>query len=167
MVTGSTTQTEKGVRDFDFFVGRWNVVNRRLKTLFAGSDEWYEFPATSECRLVLGGAGNMDEFKAPDKGITAMTLRLFDPEAQEWSIWWATDKGRLDPPVKGRFEDGRGDFWGDDTHDGQPVRVHFLWSEITPTSARWEQEFSADGGETWEANWVMEFTRTGGGPAGP
>ena len=27
------------------------------------------------------------------------------------------------------------------------------------TAARWEQAFSADGGATWEVNWVMEFTR--------
>lgn len=167
MTTASTTQAETGVRDFDFFVGTWNVVNRRRRNPLSGSEEWYEFPSTAECRLLLGGAGNMDEFRAPSQGITAMTLRLFDPETREWSLYWATDKGRLDPPVRGRFEGGRGDFYGDDTHEGKPIRVHFIWSEITATSVRWEQEFSADGGETWESNWVMEFTRTSSGPDGP
>ncbi|MEU5263007.1 hypothetical protein [Amycolatopsis sp. NPDC021455] len=40
----------------------------------------------------------------------------------------------------------RGDFYGDDTRDGKPIKAHFTWSHITATSARWEQEFSADGG---------------------
>ena len=52
-----------------------------------------------------------------------------------------------------------GDFYGDDTHESKPIKAHFIWSDITATSARWEQEFSADGGRTWESNWVMEFTR--------
>ena len=34
-----------------------------------------------------------------------------------------------------------------------------LWSDITPTTAHWEQSFSTDGGRSWETNWVAEFTR--------
>lgn len=59
----------------------------------------------------------------------------------------------------GRFQDGVGEFCGEDIQDGVPVKVRFRWSGITPTSARWEQAMSADGGATWEWNWVMEFER--------
>jgi hypothetical protein len=61
--------------------------------------------------------------------------------------------------VVGRFSGGRGEFYGDDTHEGTPIRVRYIWSDITPTSARWEQAFSVDGEKTWETNWIMEFTR--------
>jgi hypothetical protein len=59
----------------------------------------------------------------------------------------------------GRFENGVGIFFADETFRGQPIKVRFLWSRITPTSARWEQAFSPDGGKSWETNWEMDFTR--------
>ena len=34
-------------------------------------------------------------------------------------------------------------------------------SDMTATSARWEQASSADGGNTWETNWILEFQRVG------
>ena len=149
-----------GMNDFDFFIGSWNVVNRRLTTLFAGSDDWVTFPGTSTCQTVFNGGGNYDEIVFPTLGSSGCTLRLFDVERKEWSLYWSSSKtGLLYPPVVGTFSGGRGDFYGDDVHEGKPIKAHFIWSGITPTSARWEQEFSADGGQTWETNWIMEFTR--------
>jgi hypothetical protein len=148
------------VNDFDFFIGSWNVVNHRLTTLFAGSDDWRTFPGTTTCQPIFNGGGNTEEIIFPTLGTRGFTLRLFDVERAEWSIYWANSRaGVLFPPVVGAFTDGRGDFHGDDTHDGKPIKAHFIWSDITLTSARWEQEFSADGGKTWESNWVMEFSR--------
>ena len=149
------------MNDFDFLHGSWNVTNRRLPTLFAGSDEWETFPGVATCRPVLEGGGNAEELAFPTLGSSGLTLRLFDQERKEWSIYWASSRtGLLYPPVVGTFTDGRGDFYGDDTHDGRPVKVHFIWSDFTPTSARWEQKFSDDGGQTWESNWVMDYRRT-------
>jgi hypothetical protein len=145
--------------DFDFLVGRWNVANRRLEQRLAGSDNWTEFPATAEIRSLFDGAANIDEITFSD-GTKGLTLRLYDLVTEEWSLYWAiSNTGRLYPPVIGTFHDGRGEFYGDDTSDGQPVRVRFIWSEITANSARWEQAFSADAGKTWETNWIMTLTR--------
>jgi hypothetical protein len=156
------TSTRPGVGDFDFLVGKWNVRNRRLHKPLTGSDDWDEFPGTSVCHAPLfGGAANLDEMSCPTRGFSGLTLRLFDPERREWSLNWVSSRrGRLTPPVVGAFSADRlGEFYGDDTHEGQPIRCRFYWSGITPNTAHWEQAFSADGGATWENNWTMDFTR--------
>jgi hypothetical protein len=34
-----------------------------------------------------------------------------------------------------------------------------LLSSISPQAARMEQSFSADGGKSWEVNWICELSR--------
>jgi hypothetical protein len=149
-----------GMNDFDFFIGSWTVVNRRRRALFAGAAEWDTYPATTTCRSILGGSGNTDEMTFPTKGTHGMSLRLFDAGRKDWSIYWANGvSGAMDPPVVGTFAGDRGDFYGDDVYEGKPIRVHYIWTGTTSATPRWEQEFSADGGVTWESNWSMEFTR--------
>lgn len=150
-----------GRRDFDFYYGRWQVRNERLRERLRGSDEWETFEAMQECRPILGGLGNLDDFVTDwSDGFRGMTLRLFNPQTRQWSIYWAGNRsGVLEPPVMGRFDDGIGVFFGDDRHQGQPVRVRFLWSDITARSAHWQQAFSIDDGRSWETNWHMYMTR--------
>ena len=160
----ATTERHAAVHDFDFYMGSWRVHHRRLKDRLAGSTEWEEFDGTSTAWPILDGAGNIDDnvIELPAGTYRAISLRSFDPESQQWSIWWLDGrypKGPLDPPVVGGFKDGIGTFLAEDTFKGQPIVVRFIWSDITPTSTRWEQAFSPDGGETWEINWVMESTR--------
>jgi hypothetical protein len=146
--------------DFDFLTGSWSLTNRRLTKLLVGADTWDEFPATARCTPYFEGAANAEEMVCPAKGFRGLTVRLFDPAREEWSIYWVNSRdGLLTPPVVGRFTDGVGTFYGDDAHEGTPVRVRYTWSDITPTSARWEQAFSVDGERTWETNWTIDLTR--------
>jgi hypothetical protein len=150
--------------DFDFFMGSWRVRNRYLRRRLAGSEEWVEFDARSIARPLLDGLGNEDEFRTDHAGgFIGMSFRFFDPESGRWSIYWADTRrpGELDPPVVGAFSGDTGVFEGDDTHEGRPVRVRFVWSRTTTGTPRWEQAFSEDGGETWETNWIMDFTPAG------
>jgi hypothetical protein len=148
-------------RDFDFWLGAWRVHNRRLAERLRGSTEWVEFEATSVASRVLDGLGNTDEFRTDhDGGFVGMSLRLFDPATQLWSIYWAdTRRCILDPPVVGSFAGDIGIFEGADTFAGRPIVFRFIWSGITTKTPRWEQAFSDDDGATWETNWVMEFER--------
>lgn len=159
-----TTNNAPAVHDFDFLAGEWRVEHRRLKERLAGNTEWIAFSGTSKAQPVMGGVANIDDnfLDMPGGAYRAVTLRAFERETSLWSIWWLdgrTPQSPLDPPMRGRFENGVGLFLADDTFNGKPIRVRFIWSRITPTSARWEQAFSADAGKTWETNWVMDFTR--------
>ncbi|MGL4576083.1 MAG: DUF1579 domain-containing protein [Burkholderiaceae bacterium] len=150
-------------QDFDFFMGKWNVQHLRLKERLAHCNEWQEFDGTSVAQPLLGGLGNIDDnvLHLPDGTYRAATLRAFDPATQEWSIWWLDGRnpGQLDAPMRGKFSQGIGEFYADDVFKGIPIKVRFLWDARNPDQPTWAQAFSADGGATWETNWVMRFLR--------
>lgn len=119
-----------------------------------------------EDRPILHGLGNRGRFSTealPPSGrpFEGFTLRLFDPERDLWSIWWAStaQPGRLDPPVEGRFDhdDGIGRF-SCDVIGGIAVKVRFEWLPDRD-APEWRQSFSYDGGATWRTNWIMELAR--------
>ena len=158
----STAALPAGARDFDFLHGSWRVAHQRLAERLRGSTDWVRFGGTMSARPILGGLGNFDEnvIDLPQGSYQACTLRLFDAQRAQWSIRWIDGRDpKLDAPMYGSFEQGVGTFFGDDTFDGKPIRIRFLWSQIKPHSARWEQAFSADAGQTWEPNWIMGFER--------
>ena len=157
---GSALLEAQAVRDFDFFMGSWTVHNQVLAEALAGCDEWDEFEATVAAHPILAGLGNQDEFRTDAcGGFVGMSFRFFDPKTELWSIYWADSRrsGTLDPPL-GAFAGDRGVFLGEDTFEGRPILVRFIWSEISSGSPRWEQAFSEDDGDSWETNWIMDFT---------
>ncbi len=160
--------TASGQDDFDFFVGDWIVQNQRLKQRFVGSNDWESFTARQTNRPLPAGIGNFDDFVAADwrPGFTGMSLRVFNPVTQLWSIYWLdnqtgglNNQGQLNPPVVGKFTAGIGTFTGDDVIDGRKVKVRYIWSNISANAAHWEQAMSLDDGKSWEVNWTMSMTR--------
>ncbi|MEZ4415402.1 MAG: hypothetical protein R3E10_06580 [Gemmatimonadota bacterium] len=152
-------------RRFDFLWGSWTVRNRTLVDRLADSQEWREWDATLDVIPILGGMGSVDRFRAERDGASyeGVTVRLFDPTTERWSMYWMDDRGlRLTPQVGGPMEDWGGEFHGAEEFRGDTVALRFRWTHPTAGTARWEQAYQrADG--TWEVNWTMEFTRPRGG----
>lgn len=165
MTETTTARRIDGRRDFDFLHGRWSVKNHKLRDPFDPGSDWLRFAARVETKPILHGLGNLDRFAAPAfpgrPQFEALALRLFDSENDLWRIWWASTSGggQLDTPLVGRFDEGVGVFECEDTLAGQAVKVRFDWTKITSSSARWQQSFSFDAGETWQPNWVMDWER--------
>ncbi|MBQ4837167.1 MULTISPECIES: DUF1579 domain-containing protein [Pseudoalteromonas] len=150
-------------KDFDFIIGDWQVKHRRLKDILNGSDEWIEFEGKSSTVKTLGGLGNVEDnlLHMPSESIRAKAIRSYNGKSKEWSIWWLDGRNpmTMDTPVVGRFVDGIGHFFADETYNGLAVKVRFIWDSTTPEKPTWQQAFSKDNGETWEVNWQMEFSR--------
>ncbi len=158
-----------GSRDFDFLYGHWKMHNRRLLKRLAGSHDWAEFDSYDDARPLAGKLGNMDEYRTdyfkPD--FVGITVRTYDPRTGLWSIYWIDNlnqQGNLVNPVVGKFEGDVGVFEGPDSFDGKPIVVRYTWT-LTPqdpkVAAHWEQAFSADGGKTWETNFMNDLLREG------
>jgi hypothetical protein len=163
--TAAAPTQHDGQHDFDFVIGSWKVHLKKLVKPLTGSTTWIEYDGTSMGRKVWDGKANIDEFHVEDPQahtrVDGMTLRLYNPETHQWSLYWANAKNAVlaMPPTVGHFENGRGEFYDEEEWEGRKIVVRYVWSDITATSAKFEQAFSVDGGKTWEPNWIATQTR--------
>ncbi len=149
-------------RDFDFLIGKWRIRHHTLRERLAGCADWDEAGAIDIVRPAFAGLGNIGQFSRLIDGELSCgaPIRLFDSSIGQWRIWWLDTVGnRMEPPLYGGFDGNFGRFEGDDQLRGKPIRVRFDWLVASTDEATWKQSFSSDGGESWELNSIMEFTR--------
>ena len=160
--SAASPQQRDGQHDFDFEFGTWKTHLKRLVHPLSGSTTWAEYDGTTVVRKVADGQANLVELDVTGTtgSIKGISLRLYDASSHQWSLNFARlGSGSLTTPAIGQFKDGRGEFTNPDTLDGRPILVRFIISDITAKSTHFEQSFSADGGKTWEVNWVAVDTR--------
>ena len=151
-----------GQHDFDFEIGTWKTHLWRLVDPLTGSTKWVEYEGASVVRKIWNGRANLVELEVdgPTGHIEGLNLRLYNPQSRQWNLNFASSRsGTLSPPTIGEFKNGRGEFFSQETLNGQAILVRFVISDITPDSCRFEQAFSDDGGKTWKVNWIALDTR--------
>lgn len=151
-----------GQHDFDFEFGAWHAKVARLTKPLSGSTEWVNYEGPSVVHRMWDGRANIGEIDltGPAGNIRGMSVRLYNPETRQWSIRWANSRdGSLGAPMIGGFAGGRGEFYNQEDFGGRAVFVRFIFSDITATTFKLEQAFSADGGKTWEPNWRASFVK--------
>ena len=157
-----------GRHDFDFEFGSWHTHIARLLHPLSGSHTWLEYDGTSVVRPLWSGGANLVELEVsgPAGRIEALSLRLYNPEAHQWSLNFSNSAtGTLGVPAVGEFRNGRGEFFDQESYGGRSVLVRFVISAIGADSCHFEQAFSTDGGRSWEVNWIATDTRTARNPA--
>src|SRR5260370_20096410 len=143
--------------DFDFEIGAWKIHLKRLDGRLVGSTTWVEFDGTSVTRKVWDGRANLEEFEvdSPTGHIEGLTLRLYDPQTHQWSLYWATSKsGAMGPPTIGEFKNGRGEFFDTEPSgpNGRSILCRFGWTNTNTATPHFGQAFSEAGGETYDRN---------------
>jgi hypothetical protein len=162
---GAQLQTiaRDGSHDFDFDFGTWQTHSSRLLHPLTGSHDWVEMDGVTVVSRIWSGRANLAEYRAvgPTGVVELLALRVYNPKSHQWSINFATPNvGSLGAvPGVGEFRDGRVDFYDQETINGRAVLVRFSIWGVTAEEARSEQAFSADGGKTWEVNWITRYTR--------
>jgi hypothetical protein len=142
--------------DFDFLTGEWRIHNRFLE-----KDKWIEFPGEATVFAILRGICSVEELRIPARGFSGTGIRLLDVEKRIWNDHWVNAKSGVVtvPGQQGVFVDGVGTFTSEDKDDGKHNIYRGIWDRITPTSCRWYQSASDDGGKTWKDSWFMDWTR--------
>src|SRR5207237_389354 len=127
-----------GRHDFDFLHGRWRVHNRRLRTPLRGASDWFEFDGHAVETPVWDGQANLEECDATlgdGTRIRGLALRLYDPQARQWTIHWSNSAtGTLDRPMTGAFTGRRGTFYNQESFEGRAIFVRFIWTALGPAA---------------------------------
>lgn len=151
-----------GSHDFDFEIGTWKTHVSKLVHPLSGSSVWASYDGTSVVSKVWNGRANLLELEAdgPQGHLELASMRLYNPQAHQWSLNVASSRGgAFGTPTVGEFKDGRGEFYDQETFNDRAILVRFVISNIKANSCHFEQAFSADGGKTWEVNWIADDTR--------
>ena len=164
-IANGTAAQRDGQHDFDVLFGKWKYHLKQLVNPLTGSHKWIEFDGTGTCRPVWAGRAQLDELQVDGPGghIEGLTLRLYNPESHQWYLNWmgSQNVAPFGPPTVGAFENGRGEFFDQELRKGRMILVRYVWSQMTHTSAHFEQSFSDDGGKSWEVNWITDQVRIG------
>jgi len=159
----TTTSERDGQHDFDFALGTWKAHLKRLEHPLTVSKTWVEFDGTFVARKLWDGRAVIEEVELDSPGghIEGLTLRFYNAQTHQWSIYWANSKnGAMDTsPQVGQFKNGRGEFYGTDAVNGKLIYVRFVWTNTNTNTPHFEQSYSDDGGKTWEVNWITDQTR--------
>lgn len=164
MAAAPVTAAHDGRHDFDWDIGSWTTHQKRLLHPLTGSATWVQYRGTDVVQKIWDGANwGLIEADGPAGHLEIYTVRLYNPATHEWAINFTNPQaGALGMPVTGAFIDGHADFYDQEIYNGRTIYVRFSISGITENACHFEQAFSADGGKTWETNFVVNETRIKG-----
>lgn len=134
-------------RQFDFWVGEWEVKNPRGQTVGSNS-----------VQLILGDCVVFENWTSA-RGFSGKSFNVYNRAKGKWQQTWVDAAGNV-LELTGGYKDDRMSFEGETpAADGKRTLHRLTFTRLSPDRVRqlWEQ--SADGGKTWTVAFDGSYIR--------
>lgn len=131
-------------RQFDFWIGDWNVVNN-------GKQAGTNLVTREEDGCLLH-----EHWHSPQS--TGQSLNFYNRDDGKWHQLWVSNSGNVLDLV-GQYADGKMAFTGRSKQpNGQPLLHRLTFYHNADGTVRQEWLTSADDGKTWQGGWDATYT---------
>jgi len=137
-------------RQFDFWIGDWNVVPTG-----GGLPQ-----GASHIAKELGGCTIWENWTSLGTGYTGKSYNVYNPNLKRWEQFWVDNAGGM-IHFYGGLKDGVMDYWTEDIPqlDGTKLRRHLQFYNQGPDKVRQFSQGSTDGGKTWHVEYDLTYLR--------
>jgi len=137
-------------RQFDFWVGEWNVVTTQ-GGMAAG---------TSKIERILNDCVILENWTSLNNPYQGKSYNTYNTSLKRWEQFWV-DNSQGMIHFYGQLKDGIMDYWTDEIpqNNGQKLKRHLQFIPQGPDRVRQFSQGSTDGGKTWATEYDFTYNR--------
>jgi hypothetical protein len=137
-------------RQFDFWVGEWNVIPTS-----GGLPQ-----GSSRIEKELGDCVIWENWASLGNGYAGKSYNVYNASLKRWEQFWVDNSGGM-IHFYGGLKDGVMDYWTDDIPQpgGTKLRRHLQFFNQGPDKVRQFSQGSTDGGKTWKVEYDFTYLR--------
>lgn len=136
-------------REFDFWIGEWDVFQNGTNQLVGHS---LVQKVSGECAL-------LENWEASSGGGTGKSLNYFDVLNNSWEQDWIGSMGGAQRYLNGVYKDSAMRFTYEAMNNGKKVTGNFIFYNLGPGKVRQYQDASEDGGRTVTVSYDFIYIR--------
>lgn len=148
--TATPCTTEAAYRQFDFWIGGWDVYAPNGKK--AGD---------SKIDLILDSCIILENWTSSAGGYTGKSFNAYNAGTKQWQQTWVDNSGGTTEYLRGTAENDKVTFWADSVKgaDGKAFNRRLTFYKLNQDKVRQHGERSDDGNKTWTTEYDLEYRR--------
>jgi hypothetical protein len=148
--TKTPCTTEAAYRQFDFWIGQWEVYGPKGKK--AGD---------SNIELILDSCIILENWTSSSGGYTGKSFNTYNAGSKQWQQTWVDNSGGTTEYLRGTAEKDKVTFWADGVKgaDGKAFNRRLTFYKLNQDNVRQHGERSDDGNKTWTTEYDLEYRR--------